>query len=395
MNSCTPKEDSPSAERPHQRTVRVAYLTNIVAPYWKPALESLARRYQLRVFLSTRMESNRPWQVDWGDLDVVLQRSVTLRRRWKHPGGFAEPVYVHLPIDTVSQLRHFRAEVVLSNEMGFRTLLACVYRTLTPHSRLIVGAEIAESTERGRGHSRAILRRLLRNRVDAFLVLGQSGARYIHSLGVPQSKIFAIGFTTDVQKFCCVPLARPAARAHRLLYVGQLIDRKGLLPFLTSLSEWASRHPQYTLEFVIVGDGPTRAKLENACLPPNLQMSFRGNVAFSDLAEIYAQCGIFAFPTLADTWGVVVNEAMAAGLPVLGSIYSQAVEELVEDGQNGWPFHPDNESDTYSTIDRALNTSVDVLNDMRKYARNKALQYTPDIVGANIGKAIQRVWGER
>ena len=56
------------------------------------------------------------------------------------------------------------------------------------------------------------------------------------------------------------------------------------------------------------------------------------------MAEVYAKASLFAFPTLADEWGVVVNEAMAAGLPVLGSIYSQAVEELVEDGVSGWVF---------------------------------------------------------
>ena len=60
------------------------------------------------------------------------------------------------------------------------------------------------------------------------------------------------------------------------------------------------------------------------------------------MAEVYAKASLFAFPTLADEWGVVVNEAMAAGLPVLGSIYSQAVEELVEDGVSGWVFRPMN-----------------------------------------------------
>ena len=51
--------------------------------------------------------------------------------------------------------------------------------------------------------------------------------------------------------------------------------------------------------------------------------------------------GVLVFPTLADEWGLVVNEALAAGVPVLGSLYSQAVEELVRDGENGWTFRPD------------------------------------------------------
>src|SRR5581483_5268298 len=155
----------PETSPPLQQSgIRVAYLTNILAPYWKPTFAWLERRYRLRIFLSAPMESNRPWRVDWGSLDVVLQKTITLRRRWKHPSGFAEPVFVHLPLDTISQLRSFRPQIVLSNEMGFRTLLACIYRKLARRSRLLVVAEIAESTERGRGRTRAFVRQLIRSR---------------------------------------------------------------------------------------------------------------------------------------------------------------------------------------------------------------------------------------
>ncbi len=377
----------------HQTDTRIAYLTNILAPYWKPTFECLACRYRLRIFLSTPMERNRPWQVDWGNLDVVLQRTITLRGRWKHPSGFAERIYIHLPVDTLCQLHRFRPNIVISNEMGFRTLLNCVYRQLVRGSRLLVVAEIAESTEHGRGHCRSALRRFIRSYVDGFLVLGQSGGRYIYSLGVPHSKIFQIGYTTDVQRFCAVSLPRGTAIAHRLLYVGQLIERKGLLSFVKTISQWASEHPQRQLEFVIVGDGPSRVALANTAVASNLRITFHGNVAFSDLPDVYSKCGIFVFPTLADTWGVVVNEAMAAGLPVLGSIYSQAVEEMIEDGVNGWSFRPDSGNETYSAIDRALNASVETLNGMRQCAREKAMRYTPEIVAANIGKAVDLVLG--
>ena len=114
-------------------------------------------------------------------------------------------------------------------------------------------------------------------------------------------------------------------------------------------------------------------------------------MAFSDLPAVYAECGIFAFPTLADTWGVVVNEAMAAAIPVLGSVYRQAVEELVEDGRNGWTFRPDNPSDTYAVIDRALNACVETLNTMRRCARDRALLLMPDTVATNISRAIDHV----
>ena len=78
---------------------------------------------------------------------------------------------------------------------------------------------------------------------------------------------------------------------------------------------------------------------------------------------------ILAFPTLADDWGLVVTEAMASGLPVLGSIYSQAVEELVRDGESGWLFRPDSSDDVEAKLNSALTTSAERSRDMGAAAR--------------------------
>ncbi len=106
-------------------------------------------------------------------------------------------------------------------------------------------------------------------------------------------------------------------------------------------------------------------------MPANLRLAFLGRVEYENLAAIYVEAGIFVFPSLADAWGVAVNEAMASGLPVLGSIYSQAVEELVEDGRSGWVFHPDDSAEVYRAIDRSMNTPIAALNEMRENARRR------------------------
>ena len=62
--------------------------------------------------------------------------------------------------------------------------------------------------------------------------------------------------------------------------------------------------------------------------PGNLELMILGQCDYERISECYASAGIFAFPSLADDWGMAVNEAMLAGLPVLGSTYSQAVEEM-------------------------------------------------------------------
>ena len=383
------RELDPYAPVPLNSTLRVAFLTNLIPPYHKPVLHELAQRYQaLRVLLSTPMEANRPWKVDWDDLDVVVQRTFTTSGVFRHPRGFDEDLTVHIPLDTLRQLRRFSPDLMISNEMGARTLLALVFRKMNPETRLIIWAEAVESTESGRGWVRRLARKIFVRNVDAFLAVGASAVQYLQSMGAPPSKIFKIAYTTDIDRFAVKQTMRPPERARRLLYCGQFVERKGLVPFLNVLSRWASDHPARTINIALAGDGPVKSQLSQLPLAPNVKLEFLGAFQYDDLPEIYSSAGVFVLPTLADNWAVVVNEALAAGLPVLGSVYAQAVEELIQEGRNGWIFRPDNAEDTYRAIDRMMNTSEQQLDAMRANGRMVASQLTPERVADQIALAV-------
>jgi glycosyltransferase involved in cell wall biosynthesis len=219
-------------------------------------------------------------------------------------------------------------------------------------------------------------------------VTGESGARYLRSLGIHDRKIFKIAYTTDVTRFANVPLPRAGEHAHLLLYVGQLIERKGLLPFIRALGRWAQTHPTQKVELMLAGEGSIRMQLEQTPLPENVRLVFLGNVDYHELPKIYAQAGIFVLPSLADSWGVVVNEALAAGLPVLGSVHAQAVSELVQEGVNGWTFRSEEQESVEAALDRCLRTETCTLDKMRIAARNAALSLTPDYVTDLVDRAI-------
>jgi len=383
------RELDPYAALPPSRPLRVAFLTNMIPPYHKPVLDLLAKRYAaLRVLLSTPMESNRPWKVHWEPLDVAVQKTYTTKGVWRHPRGFSEPLAVHIPVDTLQQLRKFSPDVTISAEMGARTLLAIVFRKLNPRSRLIVWAEAAESTERGRGLARHIARKIFVKNADAFLAVGASAVKYLERIGAPPARIFKIAYTTDIARFAVNLLTRPPERAHRLLFCGQLVERKGLVPFIQALSMWAANHPERAVEFMLAGDGPLREQIARLPLSPNVKLEFLGVFQYDDLPEIYGRAGVFVLPTLADTWAVVVNEALLAGLPVLGSAYAQAVEELIQDGRNGWAFRPDDAADTYRAIDRIMNASCAELDEMRAQGRIAASRLSPERVADLIGAAV-------
>ena len=376
---------------------RVAFLTNFIPPYRTSTLEQLGLRCRnLRVLISTAMEGNRQgWTNGWNGLDVVVQKTVTLKRSLKHPHRHDEANYVHIPVDTIGSLRAFDAEVIISAEMGFRTLFALLHRKLSPACTLLIWADIAESTELRRGLGRTLLRRVLTRAADAFIVNGKSGARYLQSIGVTPERMFAIPYATDIDRFYRPLTERQESNARRFLFVGQLIERKGLIPFLSVLSKWTSEHPSRAVTLVVAGDGPARERIASIALPPNLKLELLGNVAYDHLPSVYARADVLAFPTFADTWGLVANEAMAAGLPVLGSAGAQAVEEMVSEGNTGWVFNPENPSDMYSALDRCMNTDEDTLLKMRQRAQDTALQLSPDQVAESIQRAVLACMSQR
>lgn len=371
---------------------RVALLTNFIPPYRRPLFQQIAQRVdQLRVFVSVASESNRQWQPDWGGLDVIVQRTLSRRRTWRHPQGFEDVAYLHFPYDTLWQLWRYRPTVVLSAELGLRSLQAALYRRLVAGNRLVLWATLSEHSERGRGFMRTALRRWLLRQADGVVVNGESGRRYVSGFGVDDRRIFVAPYTFAVQQLLDVPVSRHATNAHRLLYVGQLIPRKGLDLLLGSLGRWALAHPGQIVELQIAGDGEQRRQLEALPLPANVVVKFLGNQDYAQLKTIYAACGILVFPTLADEWGLVVNEAMAAGVPVLGSRYGQSVEELVTDGETGWTFRPDHPAELDAAVGRALATSVHELDRMRVACRARAALLTPEAVADRICEGIESV----
>lgn len=117
------------------------------------------------------------------------------------------------------------------------------------------------------------------------------------------------------------------------LFVSRLAPEKNLADVVRAFT--ALRRQQPTARMVWVGDGPARAALAQAH-PEHL---FCGELRGEQLAEHFASADLFLFPSLSETWGNVVGEAMASGLPVV-AYRSAAAAELIVDGDNGRAVAP-------------------------------------------------------
>lgn len=375
---------------------RVVFLTHYIPLYQLRVLQHLARSVQeFQVLLSTPIEPNRDFTPDWSDLDVTVQDTVTVRRKWRHrDAGFDDPLYVHFPYDTMRRLKALQPDVVMSLELGARSLGAAIHCGLHRDTKLILCTYMSQRTEQGRGWMRETIRKRLTARADAVTFNGPSCRQYLRGLGVSDDKLFALPYAADDRTTFrgCVSRDDSATR-HRLLVAGQLSDRKGTLPLIEQITGYCNQRPDRSIELIFAGDGPLRCELNRRTLPSNLSMQILGNLIPADLSDLMTRCGVMIAPTLADEWMLVINESLQAGLPVIGSVHAQAVTTLVRDGFNGWQYDPMHPSELASKLDQYFDCSSTQLNEMRVQARRSVAERTPEWAAAGAIDAVRHVLG--
>jgi glycosyltransferase involved in cell wall biosynthesis len=360
--------------------VRVVLLTNFIPPYQVPVYEELAGAYrEFHVLISTAMEPNRQFEQEWGSLDVTVQKTLTLHQTWKHKaGGFEDTLYVHFPLDTGRLLRKLKPDIILSGELGFRSLACALYRRLHSSTRLILFTHMSTHSEQNRGLIRLFLRKWLVRQADAITYNGPECRGILQNLGARRDKLFEFGYAAHPAHVDKDPLDHNTLVGRRLLYIGQLSERKGVIQMLDALVLFASTHSQRQFHVSIVGEGPQRSTLTTLNIPDNLHVEFKNHVPVGKLPALIREHGVLIFPTLADEWGLVVNEALHAGLPVIGSTMAQSVTSLIKDGQNGWRFDPRLPSEWSKALNNYFDTSDSELVSMSARSVMSASHLTPE-----------------
>lgn len=368
---------------------RVVVLTHYLPPYMARVLFHVGQQVrELQILLSIDQEPNRQFGNTWEGLNVRIQKSWMLRRPWKHGKGFTDELYIHIPYDTFSQLRRAKPNIVFSYELGFRSLLSALYCKLH-RKRLAICVCASEHTEKGRGYVRPLVRRILLKSADAITYNGPSCRSYLKRFGVPDKKLFHFPYATSDLFQYTAPVKRPPTADHRLICIGQLTERKGVLPMIDTLSSYCRARPERQVEIDLVGEGKLHSTLEAMELPANLQLRLLGHMSYEEMAKAISQAGVLIFPTLADEWGLVVNEAMQSGLPVLGSVYAQASTTLISENENGWLYRPEVPEQLHEKLDRLFATPPERMTEMRHCAQRTVSHITSDSAAAQALKMLQ------
>jgi glycosyltransferase involved in cell wall biosynthesis len=211
-------------------------------------------------------------------------------------------------------------------------------------------SNVRDDDARARGWRGWVKRRLL-PRVfrccDGVLTCGSRGVEYFARYGVPRDRVFLFPYEPDYAAIAAVTadqveLARSRygldARRRHIIFSGRLADQKRPDLLLDAYSVVARERPEWDL--VIAGTGPDEAALR-ARVPADVtgRVHWLGFIDdATTLTALYKVCDVLVLPSWFEPWGVVINEAVAAGLAVVASDAVGAAAELVRDGENGRIF---------------------------------------------------------
>jgi glycosyltransferase involved in cell wall biosynthesis len=310
--------------------LRVAVLTNMIAPYTTQIFERLAafERCELVVVYETAMEPNRSWETPPAlPYRHVVLRSLTLDLRRVVPEAF-----LHVPWRPLAALKRFRPDVVVAGGGAWTspTNLAALQARRRGRWAFVPVYESTPRTEPSllQRAARPFSRRMMGSG-DAWIVSGSRALRRVVELGADPERTFIAPTIPSLPLDAVEEVSRPVdgGRPFTYLYVGRLVEEKGLRYLVEAI-----RHvPNGRLW--LAGEGPLRAELEATSPPDRVQLF--GHLGWSELQRLYREADALVFPSLYDVWGLVVNEALAHGLPVIASDQVGAVDDLIEPGVNG------------------------------------------------------------
>lgn len=218
-------------------------------------------------------------------------------------------------------------------------------------------------------------------RFDGFLYVGQRSRDYLLHYGAPAGRLFFSPHCVDNDAFAAASAAAAVSRdsgRRRILFVGKLIARKHPADLLHAVARLGGR----AAEVAYAGSGELEPELRQIAANASVRADFMGFVNQSELPAAYAAADLLVLPSDArETWGLVVNEAMACGVPAVVSDAVGCGPDLVDTGATGAIFPFGDIAALAAAIEAVLSLNRPLL---RRRLADKMALYSPQRAAAAI-----------
>ena len=318
---------------------RVLFLTNYAAPYRVHFFDALGKCMDVTVLFSDPVEAVTHRSQEWFEKGEGGFRAVQLKNSRFSMND------ENLCLDVISWLNQPYDAIVLSGYASPTVMLAMAYLKLR---RIPFYMEIDGGLIRQESKPKHMLKQLLVSSANWWISTGKYPTDFLVHYGAKRDRVslypFSSLFEKDIAKEVTTASEKEALRQSlgiaekkMVLSIGQFIHRKAFDILLQSAASLDADTGIY-----IVGGDPTE-EYQRLCQELNLKnVHFLSFMKKEKLVQYYRAADLFALPTREDIWGLVINEAMAYGLPVVTTDKCVAGLELVEDGVNGYIIPTEN-----------------------------------------------------
>lgn len=339
--------------------MRLGILTSHPIQYQAPWFRALAKEADLEVFFAHRQSAAEQGKAGFG---VAFDWDVDLLAGYAH--RFLANVAACPDVSTYSGCNTPEiAEILARNAAGFdafivtgwylKSYLQAARACRTGGVPVMVRGDSQLCTPRSllKKLAMEVRQRWLLRRFDGFLSVGQRHREYLRHYGVAETKIFHVPHIVDNEWF--ERIAGPTRQRRTVmrqeweaeecdlvaLFVGKFISKKRPADLLRAMSILRRSTPGFGIVGVYIGAGEMETELRQIAAREGLRAYFPGFKNQSELPISYAAADVLVLPSDgAETWGLVVNEAMACGLPAIVSNAVGCGPDLIDEGKTGFTF---------------------------------------------------------
>lgn len=306
--------------------LRVAMVTNIPAPYRLPVYEQMAAApgIDFCAFFCSGREPDREWDLGVSNFKHVFLRETFLTFRGR---------FIHANLDVWGQLSAFRPDVIVTTGFNPTHLLAYAYARLHG-ARHVAMTDGTYQSERTLSMFHHWVRRIVYSGTQTFIGASNGAFELYRSYGIDPSRMFKSHLCANNTAFFNAP---PVEKRFDFIFCGRFVAMKDPL-FAIEVARGVYRRLGRPVSILFVGSGELEPEMRAAgvAAAQEVKCVFAGFARQDNLPQLYGSARILLFPTQRDVWGVVANEACAAGLPVIVTPEAGVAGELVVHDRNGY-----------------------------------------------------------
>jgi glycosyltransferase involved in cell wall biosynthesis len=300
-------------------------------------------------------------------------------------------------------LDSIRPDVVCVSGWGLKVSLAAMLWAVARSVPIVMLSESNEFDD-----ARSALKEFIKCRLVGLCSAGLAGgspqADYLVKLGLPRDRVF-VGYDVVDNRFFDEEARKigdrrseiglPSSYFFACARFGQKKNLPGLIRAYARYRQLAKPSTLDTrlstvFDLVIAGEGEERAEIERTieeCGVSN-HVHLVGAKGYTELPSYYASAGVFIHASTTEQWGLVVNEAMASGLPVLVSNRCGCATDLVNEGVNGWTFDPTNEEQMAELMLR-ISSDEERRKEMSARSREIITEWGPERFASGVKAAVE------